>query len=102
MVIRYLRESLSLEIRRNSGPPEIRVHETLLTLGVFGHDRGMAKLRRAIIPNVPHHVTQRDNRRQTVFFGDDDYRLYVELLREHCRTQEVAIWAWCLMPNHNG
>ena len=60
----------------------------------------MAKLPRAIVPDVPHHVTQRGNRCQTVFFGDDDYRLYVELLGEHCRARKVAIWAWCLMPNH--
>ncbi len=60
----------------------------------------MAKLRRAIVPDVPHHVTQRGNRRQPVFFGDDDYRLYVELLAEHCRARGVASWAWCLMPNY--
>jgi REP element-mobilizing transposase RayT len=60
----------------------------------------MAKLRRAIVPDVPHHVTQRGNRRQPVFFGDDDYRLYLKLLGEHCRARGVAVWAWCLMPNH--
>ncbi len=60
----------------------------------------MAKLGRAIVPDVPHHVTQRGNRRQSVFFGDDDYRLYVELLGEHCRTPGVTVWAWFLMPNH--
>ena len=60
----------------------------------------MAKLPRAIVPDVPHHVTQRGNRRQPVFFGDDDYRLYIGLLGEHCRACGVAIWAWCLMPNH--
>jgi putative transposase len=60
----------------------------------------MAKLPRAIVPDVPHYVTQRGNRRQTVFFGDDDYRLYVALLGEHCRARKVAIWAWCPMPNH--
>jgi putative transposase len=60
----------------------------------------MAKLPRAIVPDVPHHVTQRGNRRQPVFFGDDDYRLYAQLLGEHCRACGVTIWAWCLMPNH--
>lgn len=60
----------------------------------------MARLRRAIAPDVPHHVTQRGNRRQSVFFGEDDYRFYVALLAEHCRAQEVVVWAWCLMPNH--
>ncbi len=50
----------------------------------------MAKLRRAIVPDVLHHVTKRGDRREPVFFGDD-YRLYVELLGKHCRAREVAI-----------
>jgi len=60
----------------------------------------MAKLARAIAAGFPHHVTQRGNRRQTVFFGDDDYATYVDLLAAHCRACRVSVWAWCLMPNH--
>jgi len=26
--------------------------------------------------------------------------LYRNLLREHCAAAGVAVWAWCLMPNH--
>ena len=39
---------------------------------------------------VPHHLTQRGNRRQPVFFGDDDYRLYVKLLGEYCLARMIA------------
>ena len=60
----------------------------------------MARLARVVVPGYPHHVTQRGNRRQTVFFGDSDYDLYLRLLSEGCRAAEVAIWAHCLMPNH--
>lgn len=60
----------------------------------------MARLARVVAPGLPHHVTQRGNRRQQVFFGDEDYRLYRALLAEGCRAAGVAIWAWCLMPNH--
>lgn len=49
---------------------------------------------------MPHHVTQRGNRRQTVFFGDDDYALYRRLLAEGCQAAKVAVWGYCLMPNH--
>ncbi len=49
---------------------------------------------------TPHHVTQRGNRRQTVFFSDDDYRTYRALLAEGCAAAGVTIWAYCLMPNH--
>lgn len=45
-------------------------------------------------------MTQRGNRRQPVFFGDDDYAAYKALVAEHCRAAGVAVWAYCLMPNH--
>jgi hypothetical protein len=34
------------------------------------------------------------------FFSDADYALYHELLTEYCQAAGVAVWAWCLMPNH--
>ena len=60
----------------------------------------MARIGRFVVPDLPHHVTQRGNRRETVFFGDDDYALYRDLLPEACRREGVAVWAYCLMPNH--
>jgi putative transposase len=45
-------------------------------------------------------VTQRGNRRQPTFFGDDDYRQYLAIMREWCDWQGVEIWGYCLMPNH--
>ena len=45
-------------------------------------------------------MTQRGNRREPVFLGDDDYELYRDLLAGQCRRQGVACWAYCLMPNH--
>jgi putative transposase len=60
----------------------------------------MARLARVVAAGVPHHVTQRGNRRQRVFFGDDDYEAYRTLLAEGCRAAGVAVWAYCLMPNH--
>ena len=49
---------------------------------------------------MPHHVTQRGNRRQQMFFNDGDYAAYLELMAEWCREEGVAIWSYCLMPNH--
>jgi putative transposase len=60
----------------------------------------MARLARVVIPHLRHHVTQRGNCRQQVFLSDADYAAYAALLSECCRKAEVAIWAWCLMPNH--
>ena len=60
----------------------------------------MPRLARAVVPGLPHHVTQRGNRRQTVFFSDEDYAAYRTLVAEQCAECGVAIWAYCLMPNH--
>ena len=60
----------------------------------------MARLARLVVPGLPHHVTQRGNRRQQTFFNDGDYAAYVELMSEWCREEGVQIWAYCLMPNH--
>jgi hypothetical protein len=42
---------------------------------------------RIVIPGVAHHVTQRGNNRQDVFFADDDRRVYLDILR-----QQAARW----------
>ncbi|MBE9555862.1 MAG: transposase [Proteobacteria bacterium] len=60
----------------------------------------MARLARVVVPGVPHHVTQRGNRRMETFFEEADYHAYIDLLAEHCAKAEVAVWAWCAMPNH--
>ena len=61
---------------------------------------GMARLARLVIPGMPHHVTQRGNRRQETFFNEGDYAAYLELMVEWCREEGVEIWGYCLMPNH--
>jgi putative transposase len=60
----------------------------------------MARLARLVIPDVPHHVTQRGNRRQPVFFADADYEAYRALVAAACAAHGVRCLAWCLMPNH--
>lgn len=60
----------------------------------------MARIARVIAVGYPHHITQRGNRRQKTFFGDEDYLVYIELMAHWCHKYHVEIWAWCLMPNH--
>lgn len=55
---------------------------------------------RITIPGLPHHVTQRGNRRMAVFAGPSDYEVYIDLMAERCAAHDVACWAYCLMPNH--
>ena len=60
----------------------------------------MARIARAVAPGYPHHITQRGNRRQATFFCDEDYRLYMQFMREWCSVHGIAVWAYCIMPNH--
>ena len=60
----------------------------------------MARLARVVAPGLPHHVTQRGNRRLDTFFCDDDYRVYQDLMAEWCAHYGVAVWAYCLITNH--
>jgi len=60
----------------------------------------MARLARAVFLGHPHHITQRGNRRQNMFFTDRDYEYYRELLVEWCTHEGIEIWAYCLMTNH--
>jgi len=60
----------------------------------------MTRIARVVVSGVPHHVTQRGNRRQRTFFSDDDYEMYLRLMSASCAEHGVAVWAWCLMPNH--
>jgi putative transposase len=53
-----------------------------------------------VLPGIPHHVTQRGNRRERTFFEDGDYALYRDLLGEAAARHGVEVWSYCLMPNH--
>jgi len=53
----------------------------------------MPRAARIVVPDRPHHVVQRGNRRQQVFFGEADYGLHKLVLDEQCAAAGVAIWA---------
>lgn len=60
----------------------------------------MPRLARIVIPGIPHHITQRGNRRLNTFFSDTDYLIYLSTMAAWCKKRQVAIWCYCLMPNH--
>ncbi len=60
----------------------------------------MTRIARVVLPGIPHHVTQRGNRRERIFFRDEDYALYRDGLAESCAKFGVEVWAYCQMPNH--
>ncbi len=60
----------------------------------------MPRIARTVFSDVAHHITQRGNRREDVFFNDDDRRTYLAWMREYCAKHGVEILAYCLMTNH--
>ena len=60
----------------------------------------MARLARVVVPELPHHVIHRGNRRQNVFFRDEDKENYLNILRLQARLFALEVWAYCLMDNH--
>ena len=60
----------------------------------------MPRRPRVVAVDVPHHITQRGNNRQTVFLTDADRLSYLDTLRRKCREHSLALLGWCLMPNH--
>lgn len=53
-----------------------------------------------MFPNIPHHITQRGNRREDVFFKESDRFTYLEWLSNYCKKWRVDVLAYCLMTNH--
>ena len=62
--------------------------------------RAMARVARIVVPGALHHITQRGNNRQDVFFVDDDRRVYLELLRQQSERYGFVVEGYCLMTNH--
>jgi putative transposase len=60
----------------------------------------MARIARVVIPGYPHHIIQRGNRRQQVFFSEGDRALYLKLLKREADRHGLCVLAYCLMRNH--
>ncbi len=45
-------------------------------------------------------TTQTEKHCTRVFFGDDDFALYIDLLSAAARKAGTEIWCYCIMPNH--
>ncbi len=60
----------------------------------------MPRVARIVIPGCAHHIVQRGNNRQDVFFVDDDYARYLAILNYLSRKNGLQILGYCLMRNH--
>lgn len=60
----------------------------------------MARQPRLNLPSYPHHVIQRGNNRQPIFFAPKDYEVFLECLLEAKRKCHARLFAYVLMTNH--
>jgi putative transposase len=60
----------------------------------------MGRIARIVVPGIPHHITQRGNRRMQTFFGEEDYQEYISWMSVSTKRYGIDVWAYCLMPNH--
>lgn len=60
----------------------------------------MPRRRRITIPGVPVHLIQRGNNRQACFYAGEDYRNFLEWLKEYACESECEVHAYVLMTNH--
>ncbi len=60
----------------------------------------MARLPRVVIPDIPHHVTQRGNARQVMLATNADRSTYLDLLHQYSQLYDLSLLGYCLMSNH--
>lgn len=60
----------------------------------------MPRMARIVAVGLPHHITQRGNYKQDIFFDDDDRQRYLYWLKDYSIKYSLSIIAYCLMRNH--
>src|SRR3989344_709001 len=63
-------------------------------------EKPMARKPRFTLPGVPQHVIQRGNNREPCFFASEDFRFYLDCLKEAFEKYHCAVHAYVLMTNH--
>ena len=60
----------------------------------------MPRIARAVATGFPHHIVQRGNNRERVFFDKEDEERYLSLLKKYSAKWDSPLLAYCLMSNH--
>ena len=60
----------------------------------------MPRRARLALPGIPWHIIQRGNNRSACFYTEDDYRRYLDTLKEQARKYGCLVHAYILMTNH--
>ena len=60
----------------------------------------MPRIARIVGPGFPHHIVQRGNNREKVFWDNRDYERYLSFLTKYSGEKAATVLAYCIMPNH--
>ena len=62
----------------------------------------MARIARIVVPSYPHHINQRGNRRQQIFFNDGDYQTYIAEMNpvRAALVKTPGKWSWYSASAH--
>jgi len=60
----------------------------------------MARIGRSKSATGIYHIMLRGNNKQKIFYTQEDYQKFLELLNRKSQQKSLILYAWCLMPNH--
>ena len=60
----------------------------------------MPRRARVAVAGIPWHIIQRGNNRSACFYSENDYYVYLDLLKQQAQAYSCAIHSYCLMTNH--
>ena len=60
----------------------------------------MSKREVVFLPNQVYHIYNRGANRQAIFRCDDNYLFLLKRVKQSVAEYEIAMIAYCLMPNH--
>lgn len=60
----------------------------------------MPRTARIVIPNFPHHILNRANNKEIIFFGDEDFKFFLRQAKKYKQKFGLKIYHYCVMPNH--
>ncbi len=60
----------------------------------------MPRLARAFTRTDCYHALSRGNEKATIFYDDNDYADFVDLMDRASARHPIELFAYCLMPNH--
>jgi REP element-mobilizing transposase RayT len=60
----------------------------------------MPRTKRLYKANTYYHLYNRGNRKQMVFYSQQDYQRFLDYIEYYSNKYSINIEAYCLMPNH--